>query len=127
LPSEDEAQQAADAQQAALYIDGHAYTIEDLSFEEEEFYQRCLKDLAPATPCRGCDRKGVIVAGETAQTCPLCGGDGEIDQTRERDYLVALITVVKRRSEPAFTLNEAKRYKRSDMKAPPTREPVEAL
>jgi hypothetical protein len=57
----------------------------------------------------------------------LCGGDGEIDQTRERDYLVALITVVKRRDEPAFTLNEAKRYKRSDMKAPPTREPVEAL
>jgi RecJ-like exonuclease len=121
LPSEDE------AQQAALFIDGHSYTMEDLTFEEEEFFQGCLKDLAPPTPCRACDRKGVIVAGENAQTCPLCGGDGEIDQTRERDYLVALITVVKRREIPTFTLDEAKRYKRSDMKAPPTREPAEAV
>jgi RecJ-like exonuclease len=119
LPSEDEAQQA-DAQQAALFIDGQSYTMEDLTFEEEEFYQRCLKDLAPPKKCRGCDGKGLVIAGDIAQTCPLCAGDGEIDDTRERDYLVGLITVIKRRTVTDFTLDQAKQYKRSDMKAPPT-------
>lgn len=105
--------------EAAIYIDGQGYAFDDLTFEEQGMFRRWLReDIAPPSACRPCKGDGVIKLTDNVVLCPRCGGEGEIDETREADYAIALITVIKRRSEPQFTIEDARRYRPADMKAP---------
>lgn len=79
---------------SALWIDGQAYTMDDLTFREQRQFRDFVRELAP-------------------------GGDP--DEAGEADIVPAMIVVVKRRTDEAFTLEQALDFKPGDVERPPTK------
>jgi hypothetical protein len=80
-----------DQDQTALFIDGARITIDDLTYREQRDMREFVRNLAP---------------------------EHDPDQAGEQDVIPALIAVVKRRTDPEFTLEQALDFKPSDL-APP--------
>lgn len=79
---------------SALWIEGQAYTTDDLTFREQRQLRDFIRELAP---------------------------DGDPDEASEADIIPAFICVVKRRETPEFTLDQAQDFKPGDVERPPTR------
>lgn len=79
-----------------IYIDGAVYTNDDLTYREQRQVRVFIQELAP---------------------------DGDVDEAGEADVVPAFVCVVKRRAEPAFTLEQALDLKPTDLVAPPTKAP----
>lgn len=80
-----------DVTDGGLYIDGDFHSLATLSFREQREMRDQIKHLAP---------------------------DGDVDAAGEMDILPALIYVVKRRTDPAFTIEQALDAKLADLTPP---------
>lgn len=79
------------AEESALYIDGEQVTMNDLTFREQRTMRDHIRALAP---------------------------DGDPDNASEADIVPALIAVVKQRTDPKFTLEQALDFKPGDLERP---------
>lgn len=84
----------ADTEESALFIDGERVTMADLTFREQREMRDHIRTLSP---------------------------DNDPDNAAEADIIPALIAVYKKRSDPAFTLEQALDFKPGDLEAPPTK------
>ena len=75
-----------------LWIDGVAYTISDLTYREQRTLRDLVRSLAPDN---------------------LDPADAP-----DADYVPAIITVIKQRTDPAFTIDQALDFKPSDLEPP---------
>jgi hypothetical protein len=82
------------ADENALWIDGKPYSQGDLTLGEENEFRHYLYRLAP---------------------------ENDIEQAGIGDVIAALIAVIKRRDDKAFELEDALKFKRSDVERPPTK------
>lgn len=80
-----------DTEDFALHIDGQAYAVEDLSFREQRTMRDIVRGLAP---------------------------ENDPDQAAEADIIPALITVIKRREQPDYRVEDALEFKPSDLRPP---------
>lgn len=78
-------------EESALYIDGERVTMADLTFREQRRMRDYVKELAP---------------------------DGDPDNAAEADIVPALIAVVKQRTDPGFSLEQAQDFKPGDLERP---------
>jgi len=74
-----------------IYIDGAFFTVDDLTFREQREMREHTRTLAP---------------------------DGDIDSAGEADLIPAFICVLRKRSDPTFTLEQALEIKPSELIAP---------
>lgn len=77
---------------AGIYIDGTLYTVDDLSFREQRAMREMVRELAP---------------------------EGDVELATTADALPAFLCVVKRRTDPEFTIDQALDAKPSDLQKPP--------
>lgn len=82
--------------ETGLFIDGTVYTVDDLSYREQRKMRELARELAP---------------------------DGELDAAGEIDLIPAMVCVLRRRTEPSFSLEQALDVKPKDLEqpVPPTR------
>src|SRR3954447_5523115 len=83
----------ADAPEAAVYVDGKPYTLDDLTFRELRDVRQIVRDLT-----------GNPEAG-------IWEGD-------DIDFFPALVTVLKRRDDPAFRVEDAEALTALDLQKP---------
>ena len=77
-----------------VYVDGQKVAVADLTFGEQVRLRQIVRELSP-------------------------GNDD--DEASSAEMAAALITVVKQRSDPNYTLKQALDLKESDLAAPPTK------
>lgn len=80
----------------AIYIDGVPYTIDDLSYREHREMRSIVQGLVPS--------------------------DGDISadpaDAAEADFIPAVITVIKRRTDPDFSVDQALEFRPKDLEPP---------
>lgn len=79
---------------AEIHVDGLAVSEDDLTFREQRAMRELIRQIAP---------------------------QNDLDQAGDADILPALICVIKQRTDPAFTIEQALDFRPSDLEAPPTR------
>jgi len=80
----------------SIYIEGKAYSPDDLSFREQREMRRLYRDLVEDP-------------------------DADIGEAANMDFLPLLAFMIRRRDEPGYTLEQAFDLKISDLVAPPTK------
>lgn len=86
--------QMLDAFIGDVFVDGVKVTVADLTFGEQVKLRKFIRDLSP---------------------------DGDEDEASSAEMVPALVTVVKQRTEPEFTVENALALKEADLSGPPTR------
>ena len=82
-----------EAPDGALWIDGQPHTLDELTYREQRQLRTFVKELSDE-PVEG------------------------VEDVVEVDLIPAFITVIKQRTDPGFTLDQALDFKSSDLEAP---------
>jgi hypothetical protein len=111
--------------EGTLWIEGKGYTASDLTFREQRAWSGLLDELSPPIPCKACKEEGTLTIeaddSREVRICPLCAGEGKSYDRSANDFAITMLTLLKRRDNPEFSLEDALDYKPSDIAAPPTR------
>ena len=77
---------------SAIWIDGQAYTFDDLTYREQRKVRDLLKGIAPDVE--------------------------DTDDASLADFMPCVITVIKQRTDPDFTIDQALDFSPKELRAP---------